>query len=389
MSAARYARWGCFFVLWSYNLLCAEAFDEPSRFAYARGVLHSIRCLLTTTLMTDVTHDDYHQLLGAIRQRIRAAQYAALKAVNQELIALYRDIGKMIVERQAGETWGKAVVERLAQDLQAEFPGVGGFSARNIWYMRNFYLAYTENIKLQPLVAEIGWTHNLVIMERCKDDLQREFYLRMTRKFGWTKNVLMHQIDNQTYEKTLLNQTNFTKAVPAAARAQAHLAVKDEYTFDFLELGDEFSERQLETAILTKVDPFLREMGGMFAFVGSQYRLEVEGDEFFIDLLLYHRRLKCLVALELKTGAFKPEYVGKMQFYLAALDDLVKMADENPSIGIILCRSKQRTVVEYTLRNAGTPIGVSTYRVLSEVPQELQAELPAPEQVAKLLEGME
>lgn len=343
--------------------------------------------MITSTIMAN--HDEYPLLLGEIRQRIRAAQYEALKAVNKELIALYWDIGKMIVDRQTGEIWGRSVVERLAQDLQAEFPGVSGFSASNLWRMRVFYESYHFHEKLAPLVREIGWTHNLVIMERCKDDLQREFYLRMTRKFGWSKNVLIHQIDNRTYEKTLLNQTNFNKAVPEAARAQANLAVKDEYTFDFLELGDEFSERQLETAILAKVDPFLQEMGGVFAFVGSQYRLEVEGDEFFIDLLLYHRRLKCLVALELKTGAFKPEYVGKMQFYLAALDDLVKMEDENSSIGIILCRSKKRTIVEYTLRDSNKPIGVSTYRMLSEVPREFQSELPAPEQVAMLLEGVE
>jgi len=336
--------------------------------------------------MTNLPADQYDTLLGEIKQRIRSAQYEALKAVNKELIALYWDIGKTIVERQRGETWGKSIVERLAQDLQAEFPGIGGFSARNIWRMRIFYLTYKDNEKLTPLVAEIGWTHNLVIMEGCKDDLQREFYIRMTKKFGWTKNVLIHHIENQTYEKTLLNQTSFNQTLPEEARQQAKLAVKDEYTFDFLELGDEFSERQLESAILDKVGPFLREMGGLFAFVGSQYRLEIEGDEFFIDLLLYHRRLKCLVAIELKTGKFLPEYVGKMQFYLAALDDRLKMEDENPSIGIILCKSKNRTVVEYALREARKPIGVATYKMVSTLPEELRGELPAPEQVAKLME---
>jgi predicted nuclease of restriction endonuclease-like (RecB) superfamily len=238
-------------------------------------------------------------------------------------------------------------------------------------------------------VAEIGWTHNLVIMEKCKNDLEREFYLRMTRKFGWTKNVLIHQIENQTYEKTLLNQTNFEQTLPANIRDQAKLAVKDEYTFDFLELGDEHSERQLEQTILTKVEPFLQEMGGMFTFMGSQYRLEIDNEEYFIDLLLYHRRLKCLVAVELKIGKFLPEYVGKMQFYLAALDDKVRLPDENPSVGIILCKSKNKTIVEYALRESNKPIGVASYRIVSTVPQELKEQLPAPEQVAKLLEGVE
>ncbi len=324
-----------------------------------------------------------------IKQRIRSAQYEALKAVNREMINLYWDIGQIIVTQQQGASWGKSVVEQLAKDLQTEFPGISGFSAANLWRMRLFYESYVNNEKLAPLVREIGWSHNLVIVEKCKDDLEREFYIRMTRKFGWTKNVLIHQIENQTYEKTLLNQTNFDKTVPAEIRNQLKLAVKDEYTFDFLELADEHSERQLEQAILTRVEPFLQEMGGRFTFVGSQYRLEVGDKEFFIDLLLYHRQLKCLVAIELKTGEFLPEYVGKMQFYLAALDDLSRFPDENLSIGIILCKSKDKTIVEYALRESNKPIGIATYKLVSTLPQELKNQLPAPEQVAKLLEGVE
>lgn len=324
-----------------------------------------------------------------IKQRIRSAQYEALKAVNREMINLYWDIGQIIVTQQQGASWGKSVVEQLAKDLQAEFPGISGFSAANLWRMRLFYESYVNNEKLAPMVREIGWSHNLVIVEKCKDDLEREFYIRMTRKFGWTKNVLIHQIENQTYEKTLLNQTNFDKTVPAEIRNQLKLAVKDEYTFDFLELADEHSERQLEQAILARVEPFLQEMGGRFTFVGSQYRLEVGDKEFFIDLLLYHRQLKCLVAIELKTGEFLPEYVGKMQFYLAALDDLSRFPDENLSIGIILCKSKDKTIVEYALRESNKPIGIATYKLFSTLPQELKNQLPAPEQVAKLLEGVE
>jgi predicted nuclease of restriction endonuclease-like (RecB) superfamily len=324
-----------------------------------------------------------------VKQRIRSAQYEALKAVNREMINLYWDIGQMIVIKQQNDNWGKSVVEQLAKDLQTEFPGISGFSAANLWRMRLFYESYANNEKLAPMVREIGWTHNLAILEKCKDDLEREFYIRMTRKFGWTKNVLIHQIENQTYAKTLLNQTNFDNTVPAEIRNQLKLAVKDEYSFDFLELADEHSERQLEQGILARVEPFLQEMGGIFAFVGSQYRLEVEDEEYFIDILLYHRRLKCLVAIELKIGKFLPEYVGKMQFYLAVLDNTVKLPDENPSIGIILCKSKQRTIVEYALKESNKPIGVGTYQVVSKLPQELKNQLPAPEQVAKLLEGFE
>jgi predicted nuclease of restriction endonuclease-like (RecB) superfamily len=292
----------------------------------------------------------------------------------------------MIIERQEGETWGKAIVEQLAQDLQKSFPGIQGFSARNIWYMRNFYLCCHQSQKLQPLVAEIGWTHNLIIMERCKEDLQREFYIRMTRKYGWAKNVLINHIENQTYEKTLTNQTSFDKAIPDELRQQAKLAIKDEYIFDFLELGEEHTERQLEQALLAKIVHFLREMGGVFAFVGNQYRLEVDGREFFIDIVLYHRHLKSLVAIDLKIGEFQPEFVGKMQFYLRALDKQVKLADENPSIGIILCKSKSKTIVEYTLHDSTKPIGVAAYKLFSQLPKELQDQLPEPELIAKLLD---
>lgn len=332
--------------------------------------------------------NEYSALLNSIKDRIRRAQYDALKAVNKEMIALYWDIGRMILDRQEKQGWGKSVVENLAADLQKEFPGVQGYSARNIWYMRMFYTTYRENTKLQPMVAEISWTKHLVILDRCEDDLEREFYIRMTRKYGWTKNVLIHQIDNKTYEKTLLNQTNFSKALPEKIKHQAKLAVKDEYTFDFLELGDEHSEIELEREIMNKVNRFLIEMGGAFTFVGNQFRLEIDGTEFFIDILLYHRRLRCLVAIELKTGKFLPEHVGKMQFYLAALDSHVKEKNENTSIGIILCKDKNRTIVEYALRESKKPIGVAKYQIVTKLPSALKKELPAPEQIAKLMDDI-
>jgi predicted nuclease of restriction endonuclease-like (RecB) superfamily len=236
--------------------------------------------------MGDLIPSDYRELLVKIKERIRSAQYEALRAVNQELISLYWDIGRLILERQKGETWGKSIVKKLADDSQVEFPGISGFSAQNLWRMKQFYEAYGFNEKLSPLVREISWTKNIIILMQCKDDLERESYIRMTRKFGWTKDVLIHQIENQTYEKTLLGQTNFDQTLPENIRNQAKVAVKDEYTFDFLELADEHNERQLEMAILTKVESFLREMGGMFSFIGSQYRLEIGEKEYFIDLLL-------------------------------------------------------------------------------------------------------
>lgn len=329
---------------------------------------------------------DYKTLLQEIKQRVYKAQYEALKAVNKELIGLYWDIGEKIVWRQKQHSWGKSIVENLAKDLQLEFPGMQGFSAQNLWYMRQFYIEYSKNQKLQPLVGEISWTKHLIIMGRCKNVLEREFYIRMTRKFGWSKNILIHQIDNKTYEKTLINQTNFDKTLPVKVRDQAKLAVKDDYTFDFLELGEEHGETELERALINKIKRFLVEMGGIFTFMGNQFRLEISGREYFIDILLYHRRLKCLVAIELKIGEFKPEYAGKMQFYLAALDDMVKTKGENPSIGIILCRDKDRMIVEYALRESKKPIGVATYKITKRLPKNLRQELPSPEQIAGLLE---
>ncbi|OGP60872.1 MAG: hypothetical protein A2V65_10770 [Deltaproteobacteria bacterium RBG_13_49_15] len=329
---------------------------------------------------------DYAIFLAEVKERVRSAQYEALRMVNKELVGLYWDLGRMIVGRQEGASWGKAVVERLSEDLRAEFPGVQGFSMQNLWYMRQFYLAYHRHPKLQPLVGEISWSKHLVIMAKCTDPLEREFYIRMTRKFGWSKNVLIHQIENQSYEKTLLGQTNFDKALTPKLRAQAKLAVKDEYTFDFLELGEQHSERELERALIARIERFLRAMGGLFAFIGSQFRLEVEDKEYFIDLLLFHRRLKCLVAVELKIGEFQPEFVGKMQFYLTALDRQVREKGENPSIGIILCKEKKRTIVEYALQPAKKPIGVATYQIVKRLPKELKGQLPSPEEIAKLLE---
>jgi len=331
----------------------------------------------------------YSELLADFKNRIKSAQYTALRSANRELVQLYWDLGRLIAERQEKEKWGKSVIKKLARDLQITFPGVRGFSDQNLWRMRRFYAKYARNEKLSPRVIEISWSNNIVILDSCSDDLEREFYLRMTKKHGWSKNMLIHQIESQTFKNTLNSQTNFDKALPASISNSAKLSFKDEYIFDFLALGEQHDESELEGAILKKVEQFLREMGGTFAFMGRQYRLQVDDKEYFIDLLLYHRKLKCLVALELKVGEFIPKYVGKMQFYLTALDDLVREENENPSIGIIICKSKSRTIVEYTLREAKRPIGVSTYKVVSSLPTDLIGLLPNPEQIERLLRALE
>jgi predicted nuclease of restriction endonuclease-like (RecB) superfamily len=328
---------------------------------------------------------DYARFVIEVKARIRRGQYQALRAANQELVQLYRDIGEAIHRKQECLGWGRSVVETLARDLQIEFPGTSGFSAKNLWSMRQLYAEYRNRPRLQPLVGEISWAKNLVILARCKDDLEREFYLRATAHFGWTRSVLQHQVDHKTYEKYFSNQTNFDKVLSPPSRGQAILAVKDHYTFDFLELAEEHSERELERALVNNLRRFLSETGGAFAFIGNQHRLEVGGQEYFVDLLLFHRRLRCLVAVDLKIGSFRPEHKGKMEFYLEALDAQERVESENPPIGIIICRDKNQTVVEYALRTAFRPIGVATYNIVAQLPEAYRDHLPSPEAIAERL----
>jgi predicted nuclease of restriction endonuclease-like (RecB) superfamily len=335
--------------------------------------------------MDKIQQSQYKAFVNEIKEKIHHVQLKAMQAVNRELLNLYTDIGKSIVEKQEQLGWGKSVVENLAQDLQKEFPGMQGLSARNLWRMRNFYLEYKDNTKLPPLVAEIGWSHNIVIMEKCKDSLEREFYIRMTKKYGWTRDILIHQVEGGSYERYLVNQTNFEKALEKKYKYQAKMAVKDSYIFDFLELSREYDERELELGLIKNIRNFLLEMGGDFSFIGNQYKLDVEGEGFFIDLLLYHRQLKSLVAIELKVTEFKPEYTGQMQFYLAVLDDKVRQKGENPSIGIIICKTKQRTIVEYALKNTNSPVGVADYALSNTLPKDLKGLLPSPDDIIKSL----
>lgn len=277
----------------------------------------------------------------------------------------------------------------LSKEIQKDFPDIKGFSASNLWRMRNFYVTYSNAENLAPLVREISWSKNIAIMEKCKDQLEREFYIKMTKKYGWTKDILINHIENKSYEKYLISQTNFDETLPEKYINQAKLAVKDEYIFDFMELSEQHSERELEESLINNMKAFLEEMGGNFAFMGSQYHLNVGGTDFYIDLLLYHRTLNSLVAIELKIGEFKPEFVGQLQFYLTALDKQVKLEHENPSIGIIICKSKNRTVVEYALNDSYKPIGIATYQIINTLPEKMKDLLPSPEEIENRLKNLE
>jgi predicted nuclease of restriction endonuclease-like (RecB) superfamily len=322
------------------------------------------------------------QFITEIKEKVRAAQYEALQAVNVRLINLYWELGKAISEKQA-VGWGKAIVPTIANELQKEFPSMSGFSEGNLWLMAQFYVEYQSDENLVPLVREISWSKHVIILKRCKTGQERMFYILATKKFGWTKNVLIHQVENKTYEKYLLNQTNFDQVLPEKIARQAWLAVKDEYTFDFLNLTEEHSESELELALIKNIRAFLLEMGNDFTFIGNQYRLFVNKKEYRIDLLLFHRKLQSLIAVDLKVGEFEPEHKGKMEFYLSVLNDTVKLPHENPAIGIIICKSKDRTIVEYSLKSSTLPIGVATYNTTNILPAEYRDLLPSAEDISR------
>lgn len=328
---------------------------------------------------------EYATLIKDVKNIIYERQYKTLKQVNLQTIKLYWEIGEEIYKQQQEKAWGRSVVEILSNELQKEFPGAKGYSAQNLWRMRSFYLEYKDNEKLSQLAREISWTNNCVIISKCKDENEREFYMLMTKRFGWSKNILTNFIESKTYEKYLLNQTNFDKVLPEERRGQAKLAVKDEYTFDFTELSPEYTEHELEIQLVNNIRSFLIEMGGDFTFVGNQFHLTAGNRDIYIDLLLFHRRLRCLVAMELKIGEFEAEYAGKMQLYLTALDEKIKLPEENPSIGIIICKNKDKTYVEYALKQSAAPIGVATYKLSNALPDDMKSMLPAPGEIAERL----
>jgi predicted nuclease of restriction endonuclease-like (RecB) superfamily len=330
----------------------------------------------------------YEAFLKDLKSRIRSAQIKAALSVNRELIMLYWEIGRAIVNQQERAGWGKSVVERLSRDLRHEFPEVTGFSARNLWDMRRFYEAYRDEPNLRQLVAEIPWGHNLVVLNSVKEQEQRKWYIHQTIDNGWSRAVLVHQIETDLYHRQVRAQkiTNFPATLPPAQSDLAEQTLKDPYIFDFLSLGEEARERDLERALLEKIKNFLLELGSGFALMGSQYHLEVEGEDFYIDLLFYHHRLRCLIAIDLKMERFKPEHAGKMNFYLSALDDLVRHPQDQPSVGLILCKGKKKTIAEYSLRDVSKPIGVSEYRLTTKLQGNMADALPDPRQLERLIE---
>jgi predicted nuclease of restriction endonuclease-like (RecB) superfamily len=330
----------------------------------------------------------YEDFLSDLKTKIRSAQIKAALSVNRELIALYWEIGKAIIEKQEKFGWGFAVVDQLANDLKHEFPEIKGFSRRNLYLIRILYLSYRDESEfVQQLVAQIPWGHNITISEKIKDANERLWYIQQTIKNGWSRAVLVHQIETDLYHRQVTDGkvTNFPDTLPPLQSDLVQQTLKDPYIFDFLCLSNEVQERELEKALIDKIKDFLLELGSGFAFMGSQYHLGVGDEDFYIDLLFYHHKLRCLVAIDLKIGKFQPEFAGKMNFYLSVLDDLVRHPDDQPSVGIILCKDKNKTIAEYALRDINKPMGVSEYRLTKLLPEDIVNQLPSLEEFEKLM----
>lgn len=329
---------------------------------------------------------DYGNFLADIKARIRQAQIRAGLSVNAELILLYWSIGRDILFRQNEEGWGAKVIDRLAQDLSSEFPSQKGFSRRNLLFMRSFAEAIPDEEIVKQPVSQIPWGHIVRLIQKVKDNEERLWYVQKTIDNGWSRNVLVHQIEGGLFERQGKAQNNFERALPAPQSELAEQILKDPYNFDFLELSDDHKERELHRGLLDHIRAFLLELGTGFAFVGSEYQLEVGDSDFYIDLLFYHLKLRSYVVIELKTGKFIPEYAGKMNFYLSAVDDLIRHSDDQPSIGIILCKDRDNVVAEYALRDTVKPIGVTGYRHTHSLPETFQKSLPSIKQLEEELD---
>jgi predicted nuclease of restriction endonuclease-like (RecB) superfamily len=325
----------------------------------------------------------YAALLNELKARIRSAQIKAALSVNRELVLLYWQVGREILQRQQEQGWGSKVIDHLSTDLKREFPDNKGFSPRNLKYMRSFADAYPHEAIVQEVLAQIPWYHNIALLEKLKRTEERLWYAKKTLEYGWSRNVLVLQIETGLYQRQGGALNNFERTLPPPQSDLAQALVKDPYNFDFLTITDAAQERDLEKALVERIRDFLLELGVGFAFVGSQYRLEVEDKEYFLDLLFYHLQLRCFIVIDLKVTEFRPEDSGKMNFYVAAVDHLLRHPDDQPTIGIILCKSKNRTVVEYALNNISTPIAVSTHRL----PDQLKASLPTIEQLEMEMEA--
>ena len=328
---------------------------------------------------------DYPELLHELKARIREAQVRAALAVNRDLVLLYWSIGRDLSQRFEKEGWGSKIDSRLSHDLQTTFPGVEGFSPRNLRYMRAFAKAWPEPEILQQLVAKLPWGHNLRVLDRVKDRTVREWYLQAALENGWSQNVLVHMISSELHARKGKALTNFQRTLPPPGSDMAEQILRDPYNFDFLTLSEPFAERELEQGLLTHLRDLLLELGRGFAFVGSQVPLIVDGRSFYIDLLFYHLRLHCYFAIELKTGEFQPEYAGKLSFYISAIDGTLRTDGDGPTIGLLLCESRSGPIVEYSLRNLIQPIGVSTYRVTRELPAPVREELPSVEDLRDIV----
>ncbi|MCW3096948.1 MAG: hypothetical protein JWL77_2566 [Chthonomonadaceae bacterium] len=325
--------------------------------------------------------EGYDAFIQELKERIRTAQVRAALAVNRELVLLYWQIGRDILRHQEQHGWGAKVIDRLAMDLRREFPDMRGFSPRNLKYMRSFAETYSDEAFVQQLVAQIPWGHNVRILDMVKLPEEREWYIRATVQNGWSRSILEMQIERQLYQRQGQASTNFDRTLAPPQSDLARQLLKDPYNFDFLGLGNEAQEREVERGLVEHVRNFLLELGVGFAFVGSQYHLEIGEKDFYIDLLFYHLRLRCYVVIELKAIEFQPEFAGKLNFYLSATDDLLRHPDDQPSIGILLCKSKNKIIAEYALRDMKRPMGVSTYQLMETLPQQLQSNLPSVDQL--------
>ncbi len=329
-----------------------------------------------TTLIP--TSPAYNAFLQGIKDRIHRARIGAALAANRELVLLYWDIGREIRARQSQEGWGAKVIDQLAADLRRAFPELKGLSARNLKYMRAFAEAWPDEAFVQQAVAQIPWGHNVRILDKAKTREERSFYVKQTSRHSWSRNVLVAQIESGLYHRQGEAITNFERTLPEPGSDLAQQALKDPYVFDFLALTAAARERQLELALVEHIRSFLLELGVGFAFVGHQVHLEVGGKDFYLDMLFYHLNLRCFVVIDLKTGGFRPEYAGKMNFYLSAVDDQLRRPDlDGPTIGLLLCKSRNRLIVEYALRDTVKPIGVAEWQLTRSLPADLEADLPS------------
>lgn len=332
-------------------------------------------------------NSNFTTFMQEIKSKIYGAKSKAILSANRLMIELYFQIGKEIVMNQETLGWGKSVVEVMSKELKSEFGEKSGYSTQNLWYMRQFYLSYKDTPNLQQLVGEIPWGSNILIFSKCKEYEEKEYYIKNTIENSWNRNVLMHHIKTNLFQRDKLdeNSNNFEVSLPCELSQLAQDIVKSEYNLEFLEVAKNAHEREVENKLVENIKKFLLELGYGFSFVGNQYKLNLGENEYFIDLLFFHRKLNALVAIELKVGKFKPEYAGKMNFYLNILNDKVKMPHENPSIGIILCTDKDGLEVEYALQNVEQAMGVSTYTIKEELPKELENVLPTSKELAELV----